>query len=378
MKREAAGNVVAQVMRKSKKVSSKKAAIRVFENISAALTEHWGEKPVWASEYAATEILIYGVQQHLMSWTRLKVLARRQHDYGKDYEFFGSELATHVADFNYEYTTRQDYFLFCCQYGRAEDYLAYIDALVNSWDEKLAEYSMKPKDSLHGKSAQFWQNYTVLAGGQVPSTARVARAYELDLLKNEEFTTELRKLARQVNEAQWYYSLDQNWLGGLSEAPSDGGAKWFALQERFRKFCLKWCIELISKNFTVGKLDLIDFRAMRVTVKPDDNNTGLRIFIPRYYRFSQLENYQDEDFTFLKRGMNEIFDSYKMPAKRKDSLVEMKAQVKRVRREELAKGRSPHDAWEVARKSVGWSVERMTRFMGKQPKVGATSRMPHK
>lgn len=373
-------SVVVAQMKKAGVLKTKEAVISLFNRISQEVEIFcdYQQKPVGDNAFAATEILVYAVEKELLDWTKLKAIVEKTYSYDVAYSVFSKNLWGNIESADYEYDTREDYFLFCRLCGKADEYIAYVDALVEAWNEKSKKYSIAPKKSLKWKSPTYWENYAYHQSAQIPTRASVSTAYELRLLEEKDFVEELRQFPAKVSafiECSWRYNFDGNGIEIKDFEWDDGKILRFTnksgdpLREEFRQFCLKWCLESVSVGYSTGKTDEIDFRAMRVVVKPDDENIGIRVFIPRYFRFSHIENYQDDDFGPLKIGMNEIFESFQIPRKRKITLKDLKATAKRVRQECTLQGYSRHDAWEAARKAVGWEPGRMTKFMGKQPEI---------
>jgi len=135
------------------------------------------------------------------------------------------------------------------------------------------------------------------------------------------------------------------------------------------RFCRQWCLDSISTEGGSLQVDDVWITAERLSVVV--SLTGVRVFIPRYYGYSDIQyrsggetkdGPRPEDFVPLKKAMAS-FSRLRMQQST-HSRIET---AKRVRAMLKKQGSSRRDAWEQARVAAGMSTEEMIRHCGEQP-----------
>jgi len=224
---------------------------------------------------------------------------------------------------------------------------------------------------LEGKSLSYW-----MRGGRVERQASwedaVAEAYEKELQQDPLFKEDFANLIRIVDVPCWRYGfrtnrfspLDANYSKSTQPTAKANAEKINAI----RYFCVKWCVEHCE---AIGELSTeppkFGFRAMRISIRINRDSTGLTIFIPRFYGFSHIKNYQNKDFRDLKSSLDQVFEPYRKRADRK-TVKELIKDAKAIKSDLQNRGISKRDAWEQTRKHMAWSHSTMQSRLGIQPK----------
>jgi len=131
-----------------------------------------------------------------------------------------------------------------------------------------------------------------------------------------------------------------------------------------RSFCEQWCLEQVGRSD--GSESGMDFTPMHVKVKRHKRGIGWDVFIPQYYKFTNIKTYHTRDFAGLKSAMEEKWEG-RFQMGQSLSKKELVAQAKAMRKEFRLEGCSPADAWEKTRKIMAWSESTMAKYLGEKP-----------
>lgn len=361
-------------------VSSPDATMSLFESISQAITDQYGDLCVIVNEYAATELLLSFAKKGYFSESDLRAIAINHYNYAVDFEQITPALASRLERMGFNYTSTEDYVAFLCVHAKGEAFAGFMKAKCFILTNPDKADSIIPQDALKNRSVSFWRKYRGWNRSVPSCRCPVAESYEKELMAINEFRTELKALHNIVAYPKWSYDLFNGIKLYSNPNPTqEDRIRRRAILERLRKptpalqhFCYRWCLNEIVKSDKPSINNGFTIRAMRVRVGVSKDDAGLTVNIPRYYHFSHIKNYAESDFQPLKLGMEEIFVGYKRPRKRKISLKYMMAEAKDYRARLKAQGMDRHDAWEATYKMVnrefGWSEETTISRLGIQPK----------
>jgi len=193
--------------------------------------------------------------------------------------------------------------------------------------------------------------------------------FECEVIEDPEFQQDIAHLQADLERRgirQWTYSYSDGRLVDHGQADADKpSAGMFA-----GVVCSKWCMESLSTESGSTLFESVWVTARRLRVVA--STTGTSVFIPRYYKYSNLQDRlgrmtkngpRPTDFVPMKRAM----DSF--PSIRLQRSVKSKVRMaKRIRARALAEGKSKHDAWEEARVAAGLSTDQMEEHLGPQPR----------
>lgn len=125
-------------------------------------------------------------------------------------------------------------------------------------------------------------------------------------------------------------------------------------------FCKKWCIQEVGYT-RWGDRQLQGLKIVAQRLRISRRDTGVSVFIPRYYRFNDIR--RSEEFETLRHALNESYGYSTL----RESRMAKKYAARRLRRSLITKGVSRAKAWEETMKLMGWSEGTMRHYMGDQP-----------
>ena len=337
----------------------KSAVIRFFEDANKRCRT---SNPLFYQDgfFAGTEILLYAVRQGRLRWQQLASLMDSKFDYSGVYRDFDDlQAATqymHFSDMDYS----RNRFVGCLMPHAVTHFIHRLDVTTKAMAGMYPSSPWLGNPTLKGKSADYWKFWAYHAAScQESETAVVARSYEKKLWKHRSFKKELCALAKRMGKSNWYYERSSGlWIKKGREA----GDPYVCIDDTdvfdgAQAFCEKWCVHRFGKRHEIGRRDHLFALAMRIAVMPANDNTGLQVFIPRYYCFGHIKRYSDRDFLRLKRSMDEVFDSvrgYDRPSTR-----EMVDLAKKMMDALIKKGVPEDEARERVRKKLNWADSSM-------------------
>lgn len=326
----------------------------------------------FAEARKATKLVLRAHQYGLLRWTQLAAILEHQVEYIRLYRTTVTAVAYLAdrlvnADGSERDPTPGEIRVLESKYLNR---LVHLTELLQT-GESPSQFHAEQK--LEGKAIEYWTRGGHTSNESLDSPHdEVSRAYEKELSDNADFKNAAQQLAARIEIGSWCYSFHANRLvecgdGGSPSKELSKNVPEATLRE-IKEFCASWCLEKIGvERISVESERHITMRALRLRLMIRPDHTGFDVFIPRYYRFSHIKNYENKDFAELKKCMDEIFLGYRKASSRVP-LKQLVAEAKEKKRSYEAWGLSKHDAWDQSRRDMAWTESTMRRHLAVQPK----------
>lgn len=387
---------------------SKADVLKALANVSRRIKERLPHSFLDQLPYAATEWLRYAYRHRELTWENLAALLRHNVDYISIYREVGTDPVFE------EHSSLWDEWHHGSTFEHPDDYIDIIkkelgegrfievvrfvaDALIEK--EKRGGDGVSKHDALLGKSIDHWLHPNdpnrYRADGKPSrsedSHSAGAKIYEAELLTDKTFIKELEETCSKIDallskqpgiEGKRGERKRMHWDFAVSpdsgrhhfthyfwaDEPRDKAFDWEHINERayienpphcLPAFCSRWSLSGVSTMFGSAGRNGLFITARRIRV--DRSSEGVTTFIPRYYRFSDID-YRDVDFAPLKRALDDSYSKLRLQ-KSVRALIEEAIQY---RQHLVAQGKSRAEAWETTRKYMGWSESTMAKRLGEK------------
>ena len=384
-----------------KMTTSKDKLLAYFEGKNR---EHSGDEFPIDPACPATELLLGAVTTGVlagpwrMAWQQWAVLASCGVDYGVLYAEFCPDLISHMVKRG-RWLTRDEYATIGSDGPR--NFLIFADELsrvLAGYPDMVpahlqpSHFAAEPSGLLWTRTDGEWKWFDSreenIVANKKTTPRKVTPMYVAGLPKNRDFVSSVRELRafmektddiKHLDPKRWAFPLGTCIYTSLSTLIRSG----FESQEKnlsclagkLFDFCYHWNLTVLRCAEKNSMCEGLSFEAMIVKISIEHDRSGLSVFIPAYYRFSHIKNYEKQDFALLKLLMDKVCGKFQLP-KRQSKHREQVLTARRLRKEFKAQDYSKGEAWDETRKAMGWSAETMKKYLGERPE-GKTTFQEH-
>jgi len=292
-------------------MSSRTEVVYAFKEMASTIRKMLGHDYWRSPSFAAIQVLLETEEKGDLDFNELGALLRNGINVGTTfYEFAGAPIPEegNLKPPEGIPFDRKAYVSGIKSFSR-DNFLDGISFLLKALDNRSRKRAIKSVVSDYA-----------LEGSFVPESHRDAdegkhRVYdfESELLADTEFCPELIKVVGIVNAdlkgKKWEYNHRNGKLFIVDEhnrrTQSSGGTlnELSARDGMLSQFCQDWCVACVSNFRGSSEVDGAWFSAPRLTVRYRGDELGYEVFIPRFYKFNEIDAYKDTDFRPLRATM---------------------------------------------------------------------------
>ena len=350
------------------RLNDRTAVIEFFRGIPAEIMRRLGNIGVRDNAFCSTVLLLRAEEVGELTWQQMAELIARKINYPVIFEEVAGEIDDHLE---YYSQSRDGYDGFdigfylenlrCVPLG---SFIRLVAALTDSLRGERAQGFVLPDGDLASKGPGYWVDPDQFR--YFRSEPHRASEYLRHVEQDERFIAEARGIYdllpvgahfRLMHGQDLEVGVVANSQGTDLDALSGNRDTCAQVENFLRRWCLGGCWR------QAGSDRLTVFLA-EVSVRVSSGDMGINVFIPRFYAFSHIKNYADRDFAVLKYAMESLHVPMKDDRLPKDQIDN---EARRIRRELLATGMAPGEAWDETRRRMGWAETTMESRIGSRP-----------